>query len=384
MVLSWLPTAAGADISFIPLPAIDTDPNAGTTYGFLPVLLLKDDGGQVRSILAPSITHNAIRGLTGHFRYFDYPTPAERFELVAGYSETIERKLDLHYRNLGLFANRFHADIQFLHDRDAAIRFFGLGPESKRVDETNMTLEVTGLYAIFGVNITPAARLSLGETVQRFEVRRGGVPNLAFTRDVFPDLPGVDGATVHAQRIALNYDSRDSLTTPSEGLSVTLYAEASAQILGSGSDYVKAGAESVYLHPVWNRRVILVARGLVEAISGDDATPFQIRPTLGGATSLRGFSQNRFFGDARVLGNLEGRVKVFRLPLFGVTTEFEAAPFVDLGKVFSTTDQLVGSQFEVTPGVALRGLAPPSVVGRVEIGVSREGLAIFVGLDYPF
>jgi hypothetical protein len=75
---------------------------------------------------------------------------------------------------------------------------------------------------------------------------------------------------------------------------------------------------------------------------------------------------------------------VFRMQLFGVSTEFEAAPFVDMGKVFSGTSQLIGSNFEVTPGLALRGLAPPSVVGRVEIGVSREGPAIFVGLDYPF
>ncbi len=347
-------------------------------------MLLKDQSDQVRSIIAPSLTYNDIRGVTGTFRYYDYPTPAERFEFIAGYSETIERKLDIHYRNLGLFANRFHADIQFLHDRDATIRFFGLGPGSKKVDETNMTLEVTGLYTTFGVNITPAARLSLGESIQRFEVRRGAVPNLPFTRDVFPTLPGVDGATVHAQRVALTYDGRDSLTTPTQGLLVTVYTEASAQILGSGSDYIKSGAESVYLHPVWDKRLVLVARGLVEAISGDESTPFEVRPTLGGATTLRGFSQNRFFGDARLVANVEGRVKLFTLSLFGVTTEFQAAPFLDVGKVFSTTDQLVGSAFEVTPGIGFRGLAPPSVVGHVEIGVSREGPAIFVGLDYPF
>jgi outer membrane protein assembly factor BamA len=347
-------------------------------------VLFKDEADHVRSILAPSVTYNDIRGLTGTFRYFDYPSPPERFELVAGYSETIERKLDVHYRNLGLFANRFHADVQFLFDRDATVRFFGLGPNTKKVDETNMTLEVTGLYAIFGVNISPVARLSLGETVQRFEVRRGGIPTLPFTRDVFPTLPGVDGATVHAQRVALAYDDRDSLSAPTQGLSLTLYAEASAALLGSGSDYVKSGVEAIYLHPVWNRRLILVARGLVEAISADADTPFEIRPTLGGATTLRGFSQNRFYGDARVLANLEGRMKVFRMTVFGVTTEFEAAPFIDMGKVFSTTDQLVGSKFEVTPGVGLRGLAPPNVVGHIEVGVSREGPAIFVGLDYPF
>lgn len=383
-ILAWLPRAAGADISFVPLPAIDTDPNAGTTYGLLPVILFKDQADQVRHILAPSVTYNDFRGLTGTFRYFGYPTEAERFEVVAGYSETIERKIDLHYKNLGLFANRFHADIQFLYDRDATVRFFGLGPESKQIDETNMTLEVKGFYAIFGVNISPTSRLSLGETIQRFDVLRGGIPSLPFTRDVFPTLPGVDGATVHAQRVAMTFDNRDSLTTPTRGLAVTLYAEASAELLGSGSDYVKSGIDAVYLYPVWNRRLVLVARGLVEAISGDAQTPFEVRPALGGATTLRGFSQNRFYGDARVLANLESRFKMFKLHLFGVNTEFEAAPFVDMGKVFSSTDQLVGSKFEVTPGIGFRGLAPPSVVGHVEIGVSREGPAIFVGLDYPF
>ncbi len=80
-----------------------------------------------------------------------------------------------------------------------------------------MTLETTGGYAIFGVNMTPTLRLSLGETLQRFEVARGGVPGLPFTGDLFPDLPGVQGATIHAQRVALIHDSRDSLTTPTRG-----------------------------------------------------------------------------------------------------------------------------------------------------------------------
>jgi outer membrane protein assembly factor BamA len=376
--------AAFSNLSFIPLPSIDTDPNAGVTYGVLPVLLLKDQADQVRGILAPSLTYNDFRGWTGTFRYFDYPTPAERLDLVGSYSETIERKLDIHYRNLGLFADRFHADVQLLFDRDSTVRFFGLGPASRQVDETNMTVQVAGFYATFGVNITKTARLSLGETVQRFDVLRGGIPNLPFTRDVFPDLPGVDGTTVHAQRGALTYDSRDSQTTPTQGLAATLYVEASAVVLGSGHDYVKSGAEAVYLHPVWDRGLVLVARGLAEGISGDSQTPFEVRPTLGGSTTLRGFSPNRFYGDARVVGNLEGRFRLFNLHLFGVTTQFEAAPFVDMGKVFSSTDQLIGSSFEVTPGLAFRGLAPPSVVGRVEIGVSREGPAIFVGLDYPF
>jgi hypothetical protein len=42
------------------------------------------------------------------------------------------------------------------------------------------------------------------------------------------------------------------------------------------------------------------------------------------------------------------------------------------------------TKFEVTPGLGFRGLAPPSVVGHIEFAYSREGPAIYVGLDYPF
>jgi outer membrane protein assembly factor BamA len=379
-----LPTPAPGEISFIPLPAISTDPNAGPTYGILPVVLFLDPQDQVKSIVAPSVTYNSLLGVNGTFRYFNYPNALERFEFEAGYTETIERKFDLHYRNLGLFGGRFHGDAEVLFDRDATVLFFGLGPESKPIDETNMTLQVAGLYATFGLNITPTTRLSLGETVERFEVLRGAIPNVPFTANRFPDLPGVNGATVHSQRAMLIYDDRDSQITPTRGLKASVFAEASAKLLGSGSDYIKAGAEAVYLRPFFGDRVILVGRGLFEATSTTPETPFEVLPTLGGETTLRGFSDNRFYGDARLLVNFEARVRVFKLRLFGFTSEFEVAPFVDAGQVFNNVNQLVQNGLEVTPGIGFRGIAPPSVVGHVDLGVSREGPAIYVGLDYPF
>jgi outer membrane protein assembly factor BamA len=377
------PAAGQSSYSFFPLPAFDTDPNEGETYGVLPVWMFKDADGRVRTILAPSVTYNEIRGVTGTFRYFVYPTALERLELVASYSEKIDRELDGHYRNFDVFGGRFHADVQLLHERTSSVRFFGIGPESEKEDETNMTLEVTGVYAIFGINISKTMRLSLGETLQRFKVSRGGVPGLPFTGDVFPDLPGIEGATIHAQRVALIHDSRDSLTTPTEGLYASVFAEASTEILGSAADYLKAGAEAILLRPYWDRRVILVLRGLYEGLSGE-STPFEILPTLGGVDTLRGFGENRFFGDARLLFNAEVRAKVLRMRVFGVNAEFEIAPFIDVGKVFNSGEQFLDTPFEVNPGIGFRGLAPPSVVGHIEFAYSREGPAIYVGLDYPF
>jgi hemolysin activation/secretion protein len=85
-----------------------------------------------------------------------------------------------------------------------------------------------------------------------------------------------------------------------------------------------------------------------------------------------------------VLFNAEVRTRFLELRLFGVQTEFEVAPFVDVGKVFKNSSQLLSANYEVTPGIGFRGLAPPSVVGHIEVGFSREGPAIYVGLDYPF
>ena len=282
-----------------------------------------------------------------------------------------------------MFGGRFHTDFQLLYERVSWVRFFGIGPQSKKDNETNMTLETAGGYAIFGVNVTPTMRLSLGETLQRFDVAKGGVKGLPFTGDLFPDLPGIQGATIHAQRIALIRDMRDSLTTPTEGLYLSLFGEASSELLGSDADYLKGGVEARYLKPFVDRRLIMVLRGLYEGTSVRNI-PFQVLPTLGGVDSLRGFAENRFFGDNRLLFNAELRAKVLKMRVFGVDAEFEVAPFVDFGKVFNSFDQLRETRFEVTPGVGFRGLAPPSVVGHVEFAFSREGPAIYVGLDYPF
>ena len=55
-----------------------------------------------------------------------------------------------------------------------------------------------------------------------------------------------------------------------------------------------------------------------------------------------------------------------------------------MGKVFTSVNQLFSGGIETTPGVGFRAINAPNVVGHIDLGWSREGPAIFVGLDYPF
>ena len=117
---------------------------------------------------------------------------------------------------------------------------------------------------------------------------------------------------------------------------------------------------------------------------GDDV-PFYELSSLGGQNSLRGYGEDRFIDNNLVNVNIEQRLHVFRTRMFNVVSDFEIAPFVDGGKVFNTFTELqLFKDFAVTPGIGFRGIVRRTVVGRVDVGYSDEGGAVFAGLDYPF
>jgi len=47
-------------------------------------------------------------------------------------------------------------------------------------------------------------------------------------------------------------------------------------------------------------------------------------------------------------------------------------------------DRSNGRQFEFNPGIGFRAVVRPNIIGRVDIGIGRDGPAVFVGLGYPF
>jgi hypothetical protein len=40
--------------------------------------------------------------------------------------------------------------------------------------------------------------------------------------------------------------------------------------------------------------------------------------------------------------------------------------------------------FEFNPGLGLRAVVRPNIVGRIDVGFGKDGPAVFVGLGYPF
>jgi len=136
-------------------------------------------------------------------------------------------------------------------------------------------------------------------------------------------------------------------------------------------------------HPVKNGRFITVARLAADQTVGH-RVPFLEQSILGGETTLRGYGQNRFIDKSYLLLNLEERIRLFRWEVFNVMADWELTPFIDFGAVMSTLVEARVRSFEFNPGLGLRTVVRPNIVGRIDVGVGREGPAVFVGLGYPF
>ena len=82
--------------------------------------------------------------------------------------------------------------------------------------------------------------------------------------------------------------------------------------------------------------------------------------------------------------NVEQRFKVFESKMGGVTTEFQLAPFVGAGTVFDNPGRAAARYVRPVVGGAVRAVAKPQVVGSIDVGVGREGVAVFMDINYSF
>ena len=192
------------------------------------------------------------------------------------------------------------------------------------------------------------------------------------------------GAAILGHRITFHYDTRDNLISPTVGTQITAYAELNQNFRnGENPVYSRTEIEIKKLFPSESKQMILVVRGNLQTTHGFEV-PFYERSSLGGQNNLRGYGVDRFIDDHLVSFSVEQRIHVTRMRVANVMAEFEIAPFIDTGKTFNTFKKRQFKDFEATPGVGFRTLVRPGTVGRIDYGFSKEGGAVFAGLDYPF
>lgn len=370
----------------VPLPVIASSPNEGITVGALSAFLLHNAKDEVSTLVAPQMNYNKNFGVTTILYGAFYPSPERHWQINLAQATKINQEYRVRYTDrLFLQSDKLDLHALAVAYTDGSARFFGFQSTASKANETNYADQELGGDISLGYHITDNFKLVVGERLKKVNIKQGAVPGIPFIGDKFTvaEVPGIDGFSVHAQQLSLIYSTLDSLDLPTTGMDARCFVEGSARALGSSADYVGFGAEVKGFIPLQDARFITVVRLAYNEVTGDNV-PFLERSTLGGETTLRGYGRYRFIDNSYLLLNLEERIRLFRLKLFNVLADWEAAPFVDFGSVMSSVGHAKPTSFQFNPGIGVRAVVRPNIVGRVDVGIGKEGPAVFVGLGYPF
>lgn len=369
----------------VPLPVIASSPNEGITAGALTAFLIHNKKDEINTLLAPQINYNDNFGVTTSLYGAFYPTSDQNMEFNLSQSTKVNHNYEFRIRDTSLLDSKLELNGFLFKISDGSSRFFGFQAKSPLQQETNYANDEIGFSLSAGYKIGKHYQIVLGDRLRDVTIRHGAVSKIPDIRDKFSaqTVPGINGFTAHAPRLSLIYSTLDNKDTPTFGGYAKISLEASARDLGGAADYRHYEVEMKGFIPFDNARYISVFRLMYNQTLGENV-PFLEQSILGGENTLRGYGRNRFIDNSFFLCNLEERIRLFRWEVFNVTADWEIAPFIDLGAVMESLDKAHSSDFEFNPGIGFRATVRPNIVGRVDMGIGKDGPAIFVGLGYPF
>ncbi len=251
--------------------------------------------------------------------------------------------------------------------------FYGIGTGNTSVDD-RVNYSFQQPYLITSLNVRPTRRvLTLNGTVEytQWKQRPGEGTDPSIETVYTPtELPGL-GATVNYLHTsaAIGIDTR----------AYTGYARRGGYYGIRGHDYADADTEfgfqeidyeAIQHLPLLREAWVLSfhALGRTTYLKNDQQVPFFMLPSVGGGSSLRGFSSWRFRDRNSLLLQAEWRIMVNRF--------LDTAFFYDAGKVASSPKHLDLDGLKTDFGFGVRFHSPFTTPLRIELARGNEGISL--------
>jgi hypothetical protein len=385
--LSWFEPAT---TPFIPIPEIDIDPQSGVTLGIIPTWLHTNSRGEIERIIAPDVIHSQYFGWGARLREFRFPSEETQWSVVGGLKERVEREFDARYLTGQTRTVPLSWSAEAIYDRSGTPRFFGIGNETPRTDETSYLANQGRLELLVGGNFSPALQLAYVASWRIVEVLPGVLPGVPSIETRFPGVKGLGTEHALQQGARLTYDTRDSPIIPHSGSRIVVYGGFASRAFGSSVSYTYLGAQASQYRPI-GPDVTLAWHAAARFMPSADEAPFWALSSLGGDRSVIGVREplredgaDRYLDRNLLAGGAELRARVASFNAFRTVVNLEITPFVDAGKVSADMGTNPLSHLHTAVGLGVRGVASPYVVGYLDVGFGRDRAAAFSGIDYPF
>jgi Omp85 superfamily domain len=249
------------------------------------------------------------------------------------------------------------------------VPFYGLGNDSIKDDRVNYGLRSLELGGRATFKPVSWYRIGAGIALQRLENREGvGRRPSIETRYSSLTAPGLFSEPRYTEATAFTaIDWRESSGYTRSG---GLYSIAVNDFRDSDDNFSfrRLDADVRQYLPLLKEQWVLVFRALAQITSADSGQviPYYLLPSLGGAQTLRGYSDFRFQDKHLLLLGAEYRWLPSRI--------IDMAIFVDAGKVAAERRDLDLNGLKTTYGIGIRFHGPTFTPLRVDLARGDEGI----------
>lgn len=192
------------------------------------------------------------------------------------------------------------------------------------------------------------------------------------------------GGLVNSTTLEYTWDTRDIIADPNRGSLRNLSWRYAGGFLGGENDFSLYSLEQRKYLPMRAGKDVLAMRLMLGASSGD--VPLFDSWSVGGATTLRGYQQDRYRGENLILGTLEYR--------YHLSKSLGLVAFADAGDAFGGTFPTVVPGFNIPAeddnlalhvglGLGLRAKTPLGPI-RIDWGIGSEGSEVHFGFGQTF
>jgi len=280
-----------------------------------------------------------------------------------------------------LFMDRLSAGAHVKYQDFTQVNFFGIGDGSPKATQTDFRLKDTD---VAGFATVQANRwLSIGGrlgVLRSVGIARGTSSLYPSIGDQFDEVtaPGLTRQPnfLHAD-MSVDVDTRDVPGYPTSGGRYRLSVASFHDQDYAQYSFRRVEADAAQYIPLLHKSWVLALRGrmaLSQTNAGQDV-PFYLLPTLGGPTTLRGFSDYRFRDRDLMLLNAEYRWPIFRA--------LDGALFYDAGTVGRSANALSMRHTHTDYGVGVRLHSTTRTLARVEFARSGEGNRVLFTFTAP-
>ncbi|HMF59613.1 MAG TPA: BamA/TamA family outer membrane protein [Vicinamibacterales bacterium] len=304
--------------------------------------------------------------------YMRHVSPYSSVDFRGSYSIKSYKRAEAEFVSSRLFHRRGQLSILGGWRDATQVAFYGFGTDTSKGDRTNFGFEQPYGSALF--TLWPTRRLLMvrgGFELSRWDLKSGSgaFPSAdeVFTPATLPGL-GTTTTYLHTQatvgfdwRTASGYGRRGGLY----GVTGHDYTDRNDTLGFRQVDY-----EVVQHVPILRESWVLSLHGLANTTwrKTDQEIPFFMMPSLGGGSTLRGYSSWRFRDRNSVLLQAEWRIMVNRF--------FDTAVFSDAGQVAAHKSDFDLDRFKTDYGFGVRFHTPFATVLRVDVARSREGTTL--------